>query len=222
MTYPLRIKICGVTNEADALQAARLGADAVGLNFYAASPRCVARETAARILRELPPFVDPVGLFVERPWSQIVQELEPLGRIRTIQWHGTNPETRDPSPYRFLPAFPVRDMHSLREITGYLDQCREQGYLPAAVLLDAYVPGQHGGTGHTVPWDLLADFQPGVPLVLAGGLTPENVAEAVHIVRPYAVDVASGVESSPGRKDPEKLRRFFANARDAAARAAER
>ena len=86
----------------------------------------------------------------------------------------------------------------------------------AAVLADAWVPGQYGGTGHLAPWRLLADFRPGVPLILAGGLTPENVAEAVRIVRPYAVDVASGVESSPGRKDPDKMRRFIDHARAAA------
>jgi phosphoribosylanthranilate isomerase len=80
------------------------------------------------------------------------------------------------------------------------------------------VPGQHGGTGRTAPWELLASFRPGVPVILAGGLTPENVAEAVRVVRPYGVDVASGVESSPGQKDPEKVRRFIANAREAAAR----
>jgi phosphoribosylanthranilate isomerase len=89
--------------------------------------------------------------------------------------------------------------------------------MPAAVLVDARVPGQFGGTGKTAPWHLLADYRPGVPLILAGGLTPENVAEAVRTVRPYAVDVAGGVESAPGRKDPDKVRRFIANARAAAA-----
>jgi phosphoribosylanthranilate isomerase len=85
--------------------------------------------------------------------------------------------------------------------------------MPAAVLVDAYVEGQLGGTGRAAPWELLADFRPGVPLILAGGLTPDNVADAIRVVRPYGVDVASGVESAPGRKDPDKVRRFVENAR---------
>jgi phosphoribosylanthranilate isomerase len=103
----------------------------------------------------------------------------------------------------------VRDAASLDQITACLDLLRAAGAAPAAILVDAHVPGQYGGTGQTAPWHLLADFQPGVPLILAGGLTPDNVAEAIRIVRPYAVDVASGVESSPGKKDPDKLRRFI-------------
>ena len=106
----------------------------------------------------------------------------------------------------------------LQGIARYLDRCRSLELLPAAVLVDAHVSGQYGGTGQTLPWDLLADFRPGVPLILAGGLTPENVAEAVRLVRPYAVDVASGVELSPGRKDAEKMRRFIGSAREAAAK----
>ena len=92
---------------------------------------------------------------------------------------------------------------------------RAAGHLPSAILLDAYVEGQDGGTGTTAPWDLIADYRPGVPVILAGGLTPDNVALAVRTVRPWAVDVASGVESEPGRKDPEKMRRFVEAARAA-------
>jgi phosphoribosylanthranilate isomerase len=104
----------------------------------------------------------------------------------------------------------------LQAITRYLDVCRLRGALPSAVLVDASVPGQYGGTGRQAPWHLLATFRPGVPLILAGGLTPDNVAEAVRLVRPYAVDVASGVESAPGHKDPDKVRRFIDKAREAA------
>jgi phosphoribosylanthranilate isomerase len=218
MTYQVRVKICGITSEADALQAANLGADAVGLNFYPPSPRRIDAATAERILRALPPFVEPVGLFVNTSLREIAQLLQPLGRVRTVQTYGEPRELADPYPLRLVPAFNVRDADSLREITRYLDLCRGLGHLPAAVLADASVPGQYGGTGHTAPWELLADFRPGVPLILAGGLTPDNVAEAVRVVRPYAVDVASGVESSPGRKDAEKMRRFIAAAREAAAR----
>jgi phosphoribosylanthranilate isomerase len=214
----LRIKICGITNEADASQAALLGADAVGLNFYARSPRCIPQSTAVSILRELPPFVEAVGLFVNLPQPEVLETLEPLGRIRTFQWYGEQHEPADPFPYQRIAAFSICDQQDLEAIMVYLARCRDGGFVPAAVLTDAHVPGQYGGTGRTPPWELLGDFRPGVPLILAGGLTPENVAEAVRMVRPYAVDVASGVEQSPRRKDPEKMRRFVGNAREAAAK----
>jgi phosphoribosylanthranilate isomerase len=218
MSYHLRVKICGATNEADGRQAALLGADAVGLNFYPGSPRGITTETARLILRELPPFVAAVGVFVELPLARAFQEVQALGRIGTIQWHGTNRELSDVYPFHLIAAFPVRDTSSLQAIQRYLDTCRGQGQLPSALLLDGHAPGQHGGTGQTAPWNLLASFRPDVPIILAGGLTPDNVAEAVRIVRPYGVDVASGVEETPGHKDPEKMRRFIANAREAAAR----
>jgi phosphoribosylanthranilate isomerase len=213
----LRIKICGVTSAADGRQAALQGADAVGLNFYPPSPRRIDPATARAILRELPPFVEPVGLFVNTPLRQVFEEVQALGGVRSIQWHGQDREVVDCYPFHLIAAFPVQDAASLLAITRYLDVCGARGHLPSAVLVDAHVPGQHGGTGRTAPWELLASFRPGVPLILAGGLTPENVAEAVRVVRPYGVDVASGVESSPGQKDAEKVRRFIANAREAAA-----
>jgi phosphoribosylanthranilate isomerase len=212
---PLRIKICGVTSEADACRAAELGADAVGLNFYARSPRHIDGVMANFIVRALPPFVEPVAVFVSQPLKQVFDQLNQLGAIRTFQWYGDHRELADPYPFRLIAAFPVRDAASVVVITRYLDLCRDLGRLPSAVLVDAHAPGQHGGTGQTVPWKLLADFRPDVPLILAGGLTPENVAQAIRLVRPYAVDVASGVESAPGQKDTDKMRRFIANAREA-------
>jgi phosphoribosylanthranilate isomerase len=214
----LRIKICGITNAADACQATLLGADAIGLNFYPQSPRCVTVAMAASILRELPLFVDAVGLFVNQPLPRIFETLHPLSRIRTLQWYGDVHEPGDSSPYQMIASFPVRAEDDLVGIEHYLERCRGAGVLPAAVLTDAHAPGQYGGTGRTAPWSLLADFRPGVPVILAGGLTPENVGEAVRTVRPYAVDVASGVEQNPGRKDTEKMRRFIGNARAAAAK----
>ncbi len=104
----------------------------------------------------------------------------------------------------------------MQGITAYLARCRDQGGLPRAILVDARVAGLHGGTGRTAPWDLLEGFRPGVPLILAGGLTPDNVAEAVRRIRPDVVDVASGVETSPGRKDADMMRRFVDNALEAA------
>jgi phosphoribosylanthranilate isomerase len=217
MGYHVRVKICGVTNEADARQAAHLGADAVGLNFAPESPRHIDPAVVPFVLRELPPFVEPVGVFLNRPLREVYAELHALGGVRTIQWHGQRRELGDPSPYRLIAAFPVRDRGSLVEVQRYLDLCRDLGQLPAALLLDGYSPDAHGGTGRTAPWDLIADFRPGVPVILAGGLKPVNVAEAVRQVRPYGVDVASGVEHSPGHKDPEKVRRFLDAARHAAA-----
>jgi phosphoribosylanthranilate isomerase len=194
------------------------GADAIGLNFSAESRRRIDFETAKFVLRELPPFVDAVGVWVNRPLQKIYQEVHQLGRIRTIQWHGSNRELSDTFPYQLISAFPVRDQQGLVEVQRYLDTCRGLGQLPAALLLDGYSAGQHGGTGQRAPWDLLAAFRPDVPVILAGGLTPENVAEAVRIVQPFGVDVASGVEHSVGHKDPEKVRRFVDNARNAAAK----
>jgi phosphoribosylanthranilate isomerase len=214
----VRIKVCGVTTEQDARQAADLGADAVGLNFYAQSPRHVPPSAVAAILRALPPFVDVVGVFVNQPLCDIVEVVRPLHHVRTVQWHGDHPEPARALPFRFVPAFAVRDLDSLTAIRTYLELCSKAGRVPDAVLVDAHVPGIYGGTGQLAPWHLLADFRPGVPLILAGGLTPDNVAEAVRIVRPYGVDVAGGVESSPGCKDAEKMRRFIANAREAAGR----
>jgi len=217
MSYHVRVKICGVTRQEDARQAVSLGADAIGLNFYEGSPRCIESRVAQVLLRELPPFVSAVGVFVEAPLHKIIETIRDLGRIRVIQWHGNSPELSDCFPYQLIPAFAVRDTSSLEAIQRYLDACRALGFLPSALLLDGYAAGQHGGTGQTAPWQLLRSFRPGLPIILAGGLTPDNVAEAIRIVRPYGVDVASGVESAPGRKDVEKMRRFLANARDAAA-----
>ncbi len=203
----VRVKICGITTRADAEQAAAFGADMIGLNFYAKSPRQIDAAIARLIVQALPATVEPIALYVNEPITQAWRNAEQLG-IGTVQLHGDPPECL-PSGTRWIPAFPVRDAASLAQITACLDWLRAAGNAPAAILVDAHVPGQYGGTGQTAPWHLLADFKPGVPLILAGGLTPDNVAEAIRVVRPYAVDVASGVESAPGIKDPDKLRRFI-------------
>jgi phosphoribosylanthranilate isomerase len=210
----VRIKICGITNPADGRLAAELGADALGLNFWSGSPRGIDFATAQAILRELPPFIEPVGVFVNKTLREVSGSLRALGRSLTVQWHGDHPETGADFSVPRIVAFSVQDGQSLVPITRYLELCRREGSLPAAILVDAPLPGQYGGTGQRAPWELLADFRPGVPLILAGGLTTENVGEAIRIVRPYAVDVASGVESSPGRKDAEKMRRFIATVRE--------
>lgn len=216
MGYHLRVKICGITSAIDARTAASLGADAIGLNFAPESPRCIDAQMAQTILRAIPPFCEAVGVFVNRPLKLIYQDLQSLGRMMTIQWHGQGREMADPFPFKLIAACPVRDQKSIDEIQKYLDLARQMGKLPSALLLDGHAPGQHGGTGQRAPWELLAKFKPGLPLILAGGLTPDNVEEAVRLVRPWGVDVASGVELNPGWKDLEKMRKFIQNARQAA------
>jgi len=215
----VRVKICGVTNVGDAMLAAALGADALGLNFYPHSPRCINIQLAADILAVLPPFVQPVGVLVNQSLEQVTGTVSDLVQIRMIQWHGDIPPVGNWRPFQWIAGFSVSEQRDLLAVSHYLDLCRnEGGQLPAAVLVDARVSGMYGGTGQVAPWSVLTDFQPRLPLILAGGLHAENVTEAIRLVRPYAVDVASGVESSPGRKDPEKMRRFIGTAREAAAK----
>jgi phosphoribosylanthranilate isomerase len=214
--HPLRIKICGVTRPVDVVACAEAGADAVGFNFHPGSPRYVDPRNAQPLLRAVPPLMAAVGVFVNQPFRQAAALAYQLG-LRGLQCHGEHGEPEDPFPFSFVPAFRVRDRQSLADIEAYLVKCRSAGRLPGAILVDAYVEGEHGGTGRTAPWELLADFRPGVPLILAGGLTPDNVAEAVRTVRPDGVDVASGVEFAPGQKDPAKVQAFVANARSTAA-----
>jgi phosphoribosylanthranilate isomerase len=203
----VRIKICGLTQPADVCAAVDAGADALGFNFHPPSPRYVDPRHAVTLVRSVPPFLDAVGVFVEQPYRQVCAIAYQLA-LRSVQWVGDRPPVESTAPFPLVAAFRVKDAADLAAVTAHLDRCRAAGCLPAAVLIDAHVPGQYGGTGQTAPWGLLAGWDPGVPLILAGGLTPENVAEAVRAVRPYGVDVASGVESSPGRKDADKVRRF--------------
>jgi phosphoribosylanthranilate isomerase len=206
----VRIKICGITNPADAEQAAALGADMIGLNFYAKSPRRIDEATARSIVSVLPSQVEPVALFVNEPLAPVQRIAQRLS-IRTVQVHGEHAKPLPPGP-RWIPAFSVAEAKDLDDIIACLASLADAPY---AILVDAHVAGMFGGTGQVAPWQLLADFKPGVPLILAGGLKPDNVADAIRIVHPYAVDVASGVESSPGKKDTEKMRRFIDAVRSA-------
>ncbi len=210
----VRVKICGVTTPADARFAGDAGADAVGLNFYPRSPRFLDPRAAADVVRALPPFTAPVGVFVGMPVRQVCAVAYQLG-LRGVQTYDDAPPADDPFPFAFVPSFRVKDAASLEHVCRFVAVMRDAGRPPAAVLVDSFVAGEMGGTGHRAPWDLLAGFDPGVPLILAGGLTPDNVAEAVAAVRPWGVDVASGVESAPGVKDPDKVARFVRNARAA-------
>jgi phosphoribosylanthranilate isomerase len=200
-----RVKICGVRTPAEAAFAAECGADAVGLNFYPKSSRYLDPRAAADVVRALPPFTAPVGVFVATPMRQATAIAFQLG-LRAIQTYDMPPE--DTFPFAHVPAFRVKDAASLDAIRAYVAVRK-----PAAVLVDAFVEGEMGGTGQAAPWGLLAGFDPGVPLVLAGGLTPDNVADAIRTVRPWAVDVASGVEASPGVKDQGRVRAFCTTVR---------
>jgi len=207
------IKICGVTNARDACRAAELGADAIGLNFYKRSPRHVSKEAAAEILPALPDHVVACAVFVNESVDSMCRQLTAEPRLRVAQWHG---DGRPPQADRFalVPAFAIRDEKSLADIREYIRLCEERDLMPAAILVEGDVGKSYGGTGRIAPWALLADFEVPVPLILAGGLTPENVAEAIRIVRPDIVDTASGVESLPGKKDAGTMERFVAQARE--------
>lgn len=200
-----RVKICGVTRVADALHAAHAGADAIGLNFYPRSPRCVSRETAAAIAAALPEGVCRVGVFVDAGREEIAAVAATVG-LDAIQFHGDEP--------RALCAGWDRPTIKAVRVDGPQALAAAADYPVDYLLADAHVVGLPGGTGRRVPVAWLVGV-PSQRLILAGGLTPETVAEAVRAVRPAAVDVASGVESAPGIKDPEKVERFIANARTA-------
>ena len=203
----VRVKICGITSAQDALAAVDAGADALGFMFYEASPRRVTPEQASEIIRELPPFVARVGVFVNPDADKVRATIAETG-IDTLQFHGEEtPEFCRQFGLRVIKAFRVRDVLSLKRLADFRNE---------AWLLDSFVEGKHGGTGAIFNWDLAAQaVKQGGRVILAGGLTPENVAEAVRQVRPYALDVSSGVELAPGRKDVTKVRAFIAAAKTA-------
>jgi phosphoribosylanthranilate isomerase len=208
----VRIKICGVTTPTDARFAAEAGADAVGLNFYPQSPRHVTPQQAATLVRALPPFTSAVGVFVGMQLRQVCAIAFQLG-LRGVQTYDEDVPTEDTFPFAHVPAFRVKDQAGLDHVRRFVDAAVALNRKPAAVLIDSHVTGLMGGTGHAAPWELLKGFDVGVPIILAGGLTPENIAEAITLVQPWGVDVASGVESTPGVKDPDKVARFVKNAR---------
>jgi phosphoribosylanthranilate isomerase len=195
------VKICGLTSPADALAAAAAGADALGFMFYEKSPRHLTIKTAAEIAGQLPPFVVKVGVFVNAPEETVLRAIGECG-LNLLQFHGDEtPEYCGLFPVMTVKAFRIRDAESLKQLSQYQTD---------AWLLDTWMPDKPGGTGATFNWDLAVAAQKlGKPIFLAGGLTPENVADAVRRVRPYAVDVSSGVEASPGKKDHAKVAAFI-------------
>lgn len=202
---PTRVKICGITRVEDANLAIELGAAALGFNFYPKSPRYIAPAAARAIIQKLPPFVMAVGVFANETDGAHLAAIAREAGVTTVQLHG--------------PASPLPGLGSeaLDGFTMLQAIAVSKGFKPAllqhlkanAFLLDAFDPALHGGTGKTFDWSLAREAKNFGTVILAGGLTPENVGQAIREVRPYAVDVASGVESAPGIKDPEKLRTFF-------------
>jgi phosphoribosylanthranilate isomerase len=196
----IRVKICGITTPEDARLAAGLGASAIGLVFWPQSPRSVERAQAREIVAALPPFVSAVGVFVNQ-----VDEAEDIARevgLTAVQLHGDE----SPESYRNV-AFPTIKAIAVRDETAVA----AAAVVPArtTVLLDAHDPVRRGGTGRQIDWSIAATIASRRPVILSGGLTTDNVSDAIAAVRPYAVDVSSGVESSPGCKDPAKLRALF-------------
>jgi len=212
------VKVCGVRDVDTARHIADAGADAIGLNFYAGSSRVVTPSVAAQIVRGLPASVEPIGLFVNASAKEIQSVATDCG-LRTLQLHGDEPPEllAELSEFRLIRAFRVGD-EGLGQLNAELDKLQGLGVRLQACLVDARVEGAYGGTGRTAPWDLLAaEWRQAErpPLVLAGGLTPENVSEACRTAHPWGVDVAGGVETAPGVKDPNLVRRFIENARAA-------
>ncbi|MDD2851881.1 MAG: phosphoribosylanthranilate isomerase [Desulfuromonadaceae bacterium] len=200
----VKVKICGITSLEDALMAVEVGADALGFVFFTGSPRFVSPEQAVVIIRCLPPFVQTVGLFVNEKLATVNSVVDQCG-LDIVQLHGEEfPAYCDAINRRVIKAFRVKDESSIGGMAGY----NVAGYL-----LDAWFPGAYGGTGTTFNWDIAARVAAERHIVLAGGLTPENVAGAVAAVRPYAVDVSSGVESAPGKKDAALVSSFITSVR---------
>jgi phosphoribosylanthranilate isomerase len=203
----VRVKICGLTNEADALAAARLGADALGFVF-APSPRQISAERAQEIIGKLPPLIRTVGVFVNED-PETVAATAGFCHLDLVQFHGRE----SPSYCRefgrgVIKAVRPRCKSEVAELSAYSNAAQ-------ALLLDTYVPDQYGGTGLTFDWDLALEARRYGWIILAGGLNPENVASAIQQARPYAVDASSGLERRPGVKDHEKVARFIAAVRRA-------
>ncbi|WP_197439794.1 phosphoribosylanthranilate isomerase [Calycomorphotria hydatis] len=213
------VKICGIKNSEVASQLAKLPIDALGLNFFEKSTRCVDVPTAAEIVSLLPPSILPVGLFVNHKVDFVIDTAQELS-LPIIQLHGDESPVELSDIHSALP-----DTHIVRAfrlgsdgfapLERYLEECDALGCTPWACLIDAAVPGQYGGTGQTVSWDRVRDeYRDDWPhMILAGGLTPDNIREAISTAAPWGVDVAGGVESAPGVKDIDRASQFVRNAR---------
>lgn len=207
----VRVKICGLTRSGDVAMAVAAGADALGFVFAPGSPRRLTASEAAPLVRGIPPLVTGVGLFVNAPADEVEETVRITG-LRTVQFHGEeSPDycARFRGRVTVVKAFRIRDRNSLDELPTYAGTT--DGWL-----LDAYSPGSHGGTGQQFDWGLAEAVRKlSHPILVAGGLKPDNVGDAIQRFRPYAVDVSSGVESAPGQKDPARVAAFVSAVRTA-------
>jgi phosphoribosylanthranilate isomerase len=203
----VKVKICGITNTGDAEAAISLGADALGFVFFKESPRYISPKDAASIRKTLPSFVPAVGVFVNET-AQGIEEIASVSGIDLIQLHGDEPPAMCRRSRRVIKVIRVKSLESLSPLNEYKDKV-------SAFLLDTYTPDALGGTGRIFNWDIAVEAKQFGRIVLAGGLTPDNVAEAVGYVKPYAVDVSSGVELRKGKKDHTKIRLFIERAKSA-------
>jgi phosphoribosylanthranilate isomerase len=202
----MKIKICGITNLDDALVAVEYGADALGFVFYPKSPRCVTTDKVREITTQLPPFVMTVGVFVnEKP--EKIREIMVSANLKVLQLQGDEPPQDCSIWAPSIKAFRVKDFIDLNPLEHY------QGI--SAYLLDTYAPSSYGGTGQIFNWDIALEAKRFGKIILAGGLTPENIEKAVRWVKPYAVDVSSGVEAKKGKKNPKKVKEFIERAKAA-------
>lgn len=201
----VRVKICGITNRRDAELAAEAGADALGFIFVPDTPRYVDSDTARGIIKDLSPWITPVGVFADHPIEEVERLMHHCGFL-TIQLHGLeSPEYCRSLTGSVIKAFRVGGSQGLPDLQAY----RVQAYL-----LDTFVEGRVGGTGKTFPPELATRAKAFGHVIVSGGLTPGNVAQVIRKVGPYGVDVSSGVEVEPGRKDPQKVRDFVARVRE--------
>ncbi len=199
----IKIKICGITNAEDAKAAVEAGADALGFVFHAASPRCIVPDVARAIIAQLPPFVLAVGVFVNEE-VKVVRDLMDTCGLTLAQLHGDESAGYCESLGRpVLRAIRLKDRGSLLALAEYQGRARVRGFV-----IDAYSESAFGGTGRVADWALAREAAAAAPVLLAGGLTAQNVGEGIRTVRPYGVDVSGGVEVSPGRKDHARLRDF--------------
>jgi phosphoribosylanthranilate isomerase len=204
---PVKVKICGITNIDDAMAAVEFGANALGFVFFQGSPRYISPDAAAGIIRKLPSFAMTIGVFVDEKPSQIEKTIASTG-IDVIQFHGN--ETPDMCNFsrRIIKAIRVKSLESLDPLIHFKDKVSE-------FLLDTFTPDILGGTGQIFNWDIAVEAKKFGRIILAGGLTPDNIAGAVRRVRPYGVDVSSGVEKEKGKKDHYKMKLFIEKAKGA-------
>lgn len=216
------IKICGIRDTETASSVAKLDPNAIGLNFYEKTPRCIDIDTATTIVRELPDNIEAIGLFVNHPVDEVASITDQT-KISAVQLHGDESPAFLADLYsqrpqlKLIKAYRVGS-NGLEPLSHFLDECGQLEVDLSACLLDARVDGAFGGTGKTIAWDFVSEnypFDEWPPLVLAGGLTPSNIAAAIETVQPWGVDVSSGVESSPAVKDIAQCKNLIDQARAA-------